>query len=101
MIYGWDIPKENRKPSPWCINDLADKFGVNPEEILVVDDLKPGYDMARSAGARFAAVGWAHHVKTINDFMLLINREAPTASIVYFFKSYVKRKVKKLAQIRA
>ena len=69
VIYGWDIPKENRKPSPWCINDLAKRYGVNPEEILVVDDLKPGYDMARQAGARFAAVGWAHHVRTINDFM--------------------------------
>ena len=69
VIYGWDIPKENRKPSPWCINDLAARYGVRPDEILVVDDLKPGYDMARSAGARFAAVGWAHDVKLISDFM--------------------------------
>ena len=69
VIYGWDIPKANRKPSPWCINDLASRYGVDPSEILVVDDLKPGYDMARQAGARFAAVGWAHDVKTIHDFM--------------------------------
>ena len=69
IIYGWDIPKENRKPSPWCINDLVSKYGIKPEEILVVDDLKPGYDMARSGGAHFAAAGWAHNVNTIENFM--------------------------------
>ena len=69
VIYGWDIPKENRKPSPWCIFDLAKRFDLDPEEILVVDDLKPGYDMARGGGARFAAAGWAHSVPVIEEFM--------------------------------
>jgi phosphoglycolate phosphatase/pyrophosphatase PpaX len=46
IIYGWDMPKEKRKPSPWCINDLAERYSILPSEILVVDDLKPGYDMA-------------------------------------------------------
>ena len=68
-IYGWDIPKENRKPSPWCILDLAEKYGIEPSEILVVDDLKPGYDMARAAGAHFAAAGWANDIPEIEDFM--------------------------------
>ena len=69
IIYGWDMPKELRKPSPWCINDLCRKYDLDPSEILVVDDLKPGYDMARGGGAHFAAAGWAHDVKTIEDFM--------------------------------
>ncbi len=69
VIYGWDIPKENRKPSPWCILDLAEKYGISPSEILVVDDLKPGYDMARKGGADFAAAGWAHSVPVIEEFM--------------------------------
>ena len=69
VIYGWDIPKENRKPSPWCINDLCARYGLKPEEILVVDDLKPGYDMARGAGAHFAAAGWAYDVPEIAEFM--------------------------------
>ena len=38
-------------------------------EIIVVDDLKPGYDMARSAGADFAAAGWAYDVPEIAEFM--------------------------------
>ena len=69
IIYGWDIPKENRKPSPWCILDLAERYGISPSEILVVDDLKPGYDMARAAGADFAAAGWANDIPEIEDFM--------------------------------
>lgn len=69
IIYGWDIPKENRKPSPWCILDLTEKYGIEPSEILVVDDLKPGYDMARAAGAHFAAAGWANDIPEIENFM--------------------------------
>jgi phosphoglycolate phosphatase/pyrophosphatase PpaX len=34
-----------------------------------VDDLKPGYDMARGAGVDFAAAGWAYDVKEIREFM--------------------------------
>lgn len=69
VIYGWDIPKENRKPSPWCIFDLCERYNLRPEEILVVDDLKPGYDMARGGGAHFAAAGWAYDVPEIAEFM--------------------------------
>ena len=69
VIYGWDIPKERRKPSPWCINDLKERYSLLGEEILVVDDLKPGYDMARGGGAHFAAAGWAHNVASIESFM--------------------------------
>ena len=69
IIYGWDIPKDKRKPSPWCISDLAERYDLKPEEILVVDDLKPGYDMARGGGAHFAAAGWAYNVPSIEAFM--------------------------------
>lgn len=69
IIYGWDIPKEMRKPMPGTIFDLMKKFNLKPEEILVVDDLKPGYDMARAACVDIAGAGWAHNVKGIRDFM--------------------------------
>ena len=69
IIYGWDIPKEMRKPAPGTLLDLMDKYNLSPDEILVVDDLKPGYDMARAAGVDIAAAAWAHNVKGIADFM--------------------------------
>lgn len=68
-IYSWDIPKEQRKPSPYTVLDAVKRFNLDPCEVLVVDDLKPGYDMARSAGVDFAAAGWAYSVPEIESFM--------------------------------
>ena len=68
-IYGWDIPKENRKPSPFTVLDALERFSLKRSEVLVVDDLKPGYDMARGAGVDFAAAGWAYDVPEIESFM--------------------------------
>lgn len=69
VIYSWDLPKEQRKPSPHTLFDLMKKYSLSPNEILVVDDLKPGYDMARGAGVDFAAAGWAYDVPEIESFM--------------------------------
>ena len=42
FVWGWDIPKEKRKPSPATMLELMEKTGFSPSEILVVDDSKPG-----------------------------------------------------------
>jgi phosphoglycolate phosphatase/pyrophosphatase PpaX len=68
-VYGWDIPKEMRKPAPGTILDLMERFDLKPSDIIVVDDLKPGYDMARAAGVDFAAAAWAHNLPEIAKFM--------------------------------
>ena len=68
-IYSWDLPEEERKPSPCTLFQLMDKYALKPSEVLVVDDLKPGYDMARGAGVDFAAAGWAYDIPEISDFM--------------------------------
>ena len=69
VIYGWDMPKERRKPAPFALHDLMERYGLSPDEILMVDDLKPGFDMARAAGVPFAAAGWAHAIEKISSFM--------------------------------
>ena len=68
-IFGWDLPQEKRKPSTYAVDELIKKYGFKKEEILMVDDLKPGFDMARSAGIDFAAAGWAYNVPMIEEFM--------------------------------
>ena len=35
----------------------------------MLDDLKPGYDMARACGVNFAAAGWSNDVPQIESFM--------------------------------
>ena len=68
-IFGWDLPKELRKPNPYAVDELARKHGFLPSEMLMVDDLKPGFDMARAAGIDFAAAGWGYDVPEIEAFM--------------------------------
>ena len=68
-IYGWELPPERRKPDPWAVMQVLERFKLRPEEALIVDDLKPGYDMARAAGVPFAAACWAYDVPEIRGFM--------------------------------
>ena len=68
-IYGWDYPEHQRKPNPWPMEQLMERFGLQPQELLMVDDLKPGYDMCRACSVPFAAAGWANDVPEIEAFM--------------------------------
>ncbi len=69
LIFGWESPPEQRKPSAWPLEQIMKTFGFRPEELLVVDDLKPGFDMAKAAGVPFAAAGWANDIEEIARFM--------------------------------
>ena len=69
LIFGWESPPEQRKPSVWPLEQIMKTFGMKAEELLVVDDLKPGYDMARAAGVPFAGAGWANDIEKIESFM--------------------------------
>jgi len=69
VIYGWERPVEERKPSPFPLLRIMQDYSLAPSDLLVIDDLKPGYDMARSAGVAFAAVGWANDIPQIENFM--------------------------------
>lgn len=68
-VYGWDAGEGKRKPDPFPVFDVAEKYSLKPSEILVIDDLKHGYDMARNAGVAFAAALWAQPSKLCRDFM--------------------------------
>ena len=68
-VYGWERPAHERKPHPFPLGDIMARFSLRPEELLMIDDLKPGYDMARAAGVDFAAVGWANDIAPIEAFM--------------------------------
>ena len=51
------------------MEQILSRFNLKPEEVLMIDDLKPGYDMAQSCGVDFAAVGWANDIPQIEEFM--------------------------------
>lgn len=58
-IFGWDLPEEQRKPSTYPLEQIMKKYNLKPEELLVVDDLKPAWVMCRKAGVPIAFAAWS------------------------------------------
>lgn len=75
-IYGWDFPEEKRKPNPFPLEDIMRRFSLRPEQMLVVDDLKPAWEMCSKVGVPIAYAGWSQKIvpqireemQTICDF---------------------------------
>ena len=68
-VFGWERPEHERKPHPFPLEEIMRRFDLKPSELLMIDDLKPGYDMARAVGVDFAAVGWSNDIAPIEAFM--------------------------------
>jgi phosphoglycolate phosphatase-like HAD superfamily hydrolase len=78
-VYGWDMDKSKRKPSPYPVLQILEQFQLKPEEVLIIDDLRPAISMAREAGVDIGAAGWGICVPEISDYM---NQHSD-----YFFKT--------------
>ena len=57
-IFGWDLPEHQRKPAPYPLHSIMEQYGLSPDQILVVDDMKPGWEMASKTGCPIAFAGW-------------------------------------------
>lgn len=57
-VYGWELPPEQRKPNPYPLLDIMQRYNLKPEEILVVDDMKLACQMADPLSIRVAYSGW-------------------------------------------
>jgi phosphoglycolate phosphatase/pyrophosphatase PpaX len=69
LIFGWNDDHSKMKPQVYPVEVVQQRYNLKPEEILVVDDLKPGFMMAQQAGVDFAAAGWSHSIEPIAKFM--------------------------------
>jgi beta-phosphoglucomutase-like phosphatase (HAD superfamily) len=69
LVFGWELDPERRKPSPYPVYETVRRLGLELRDVLVVDDLKPGVDMAIAAGADAAAAGWSHDIPAIREYM--------------------------------
>ncbi len=58
-IYGWDYPEALRKPNPYPLEDIMRRFQLTPESLLVVDDMKLGWKMARPLGVKIGFAAWS------------------------------------------
>jgi len=64
-IIGWTGNMEKQKPNVWPIEETIKQFNLKKDQILVVDDLRPGITMANKAGVDSAGVGWSHNLEII------------------------------------
>ena len=69
LVFGWEQPEALRKPHPFPLQAIMEQLDLRADELLMIDDAKPGYDMAKACGVDFAAVGWANDVAAIERFM--------------------------------
>lgn len=88
LVFGWEDPEEQRKPNPYPLKEIMRQFNLESKDLLMVDDLKPGLDMARSCQVDFVSAGWSHIIPSIKEYMLLHSD--------YYFKE-----VKELADLIA
>ena len=58
-IYSWDLPEHLRKPSPYPLQHIMESYHLSPHQLLVIDDMKPGADMAKSAGVPMGFAAWS------------------------------------------
>ena len=57
-IFGWDLEPHQRKPATYALEKTMEKYGLSPDEMLIVDDMKPAVQMARNGGVKIAFAGW-------------------------------------------
>ena len=57
-IYGWDLPESQRKPSTYPLEQIMRKYGFTPKDLLVVDDMKLAYTMAKKQNVPIAFAAW-------------------------------------------
>ena len=57
-IYSWDLPAQLRKPSTYALEDIMKRYSFTADQLLVVDDMKPAFEMASKAGVPIAFAAW-------------------------------------------
>ena len=57
-IFGWDYPEHQRKPNPYPLKEIMKKYNLRPNQLLVVDDMKPAWEMAQKVNVPVAFAGW-------------------------------------------
>ena len=74
-IFGWDYPEHQRKPNPWPLEQIMEKYNLKPQQLLVVDDLKPAWEMARKVYVPIAFAAWGRedYPQIVADMTRLCN----------------------------
>ena len=69
LIYGWECEPDQRKLAVLPIKQIMEKLSLEPKDLVMIDDLKPGKTMADNAGIDFIGAGWSHSIPKISSYM--------------------------------
>lgn len=69
QIFDWSLGEKKCKPYPYPLEEMMRLYQAQPEDILVVDDLTPGLEMARTVGAHFAYAAWSNRLMQKTSMM--------------------------------
>lgn len=69
MIFGWHVDESKRKPAAYPVEQILKEFGINREDALILDDLKPAVLMSQNSGVQVAGAGWGHQIPQIVSYM--------------------------------
>lgn len=68
-IFGWDLDINKRKPAPYTIEQIEKRFGIAREEMVMLDDMKIGYNMCKATGVDFIFADWARKPDNLREEM--------------------------------
>lgn len=68
-IFPFELGDARRKPAPYALEEIMRKYALQPQELLMVDDMKSGSDMAKRCAVPFACAGWSHDDAEIAELM--------------------------------
>ena len=60
-IYGWDLPEHQRKPSTYPLLHIMEHYGFTREQMIVIDDMRPAYEMCHNAQVPIGFAAWSHN----------------------------------------
>ncbi len=69
LVYGWELAPERRKPDVFALEDIMARLALGPEELVMVDDLRFGCEMAHACGVTAVGAGWAYDIPEIRRYM--------------------------------
>ena len=58
-IYDYDLPTDRRKPATYALENIMEKFNLQPADLIMIDDMKLGWKMAKDVGVTTGFAGWS------------------------------------------
>lgn len=59
LIFSCDDPRDQRKPNPYPLEQIMARCSLSPSQLLMIDDLPTGPQMAAKAGASSVFAAWS------------------------------------------